>query len=764
MDRREKTRDIDLMDYWSVVVRRKWIVITFAGAIVLLTGVFSFLATPLYKSTATLLIEEESSRMLSVAETFSDERRVVQDLRSYNTQLMLFSSKSLAERVARKLNLLVRPEFGAANTKRTSLLAELQYVLSFRWLKSRKNQGEARPDLSMPPDPYSEIAEWLQERIDVRPIRETKLVEVSFTFPSAPLATEIVNSLVEEFINFSIEKRYSTTQQASDFLTESIANVKNEIGAKEREIQRYSQERDISFLSETESTAVSTFADLNEAYNQAMLERINAEAEYRELRNFQGDSVTQYISDPAIQELKAEHSRVRAEYEEKGNQLKPDHPEMIRLKARLDSLREEINKAADSAGGRYRAALKKESSIKATLDKQRADVTTMKNNAILYNSLKSEVDSKRRLLNTLLERQGEAQLSAQLKGLSASNISIIDPAEPPQKPVSPKKKQNLLLALLAGLFGGVGLCFLFDYLDDSIKGPDEVEKLAELPSLGVIPLVPPEGLQKNNGYNAYYKRRYSYGPENPDKEHTLPEVKEIELINHLYPDLPMSEDYRTIRTSILLSHAEKPPKTIVCTSALTQEGKTSTVVNLATSFAQLQERVLVVEADLRKPRLHRIFKQRNLTGLTGYLTGKTPLKDIIDKTFVENVWLIPSGLIPPNPVELLNSRKMRDLLEEVSEVFDIVLLDSPPVLAVIDSVVISSIVEGTMLVIQGGKTRRKPFLAAVEELRRAKANIIGVVVNGLDLSQNGVYYSSHYRYYRSEVSGKEEQEPRRDFR
>ena len=286
MDRREKTRDIDLMDYWSVVVRRKWIVITFAGAIVLLTGVFSFLATPLYKSTATLLIEEESSRMLSVAETFSDERRVVQDLRSYNTQLMLFSSKSLAERVARKLNLLVRPEFGAANTKRTSLLSELQYVLSFRWLKSRKNQPGARPDLSVPPDPYSEIAEWLQERIDVRPIRETKLVEVSFTFPSAPLATEIANSLVEEFINFSIEKRYSTTQQASDFLTESIANVKNEIGAKEREIQRYSQERDISFLSETESTAVSTFADLNEAYNQAMLERINAEAEYRELRNY----------------------------------------------------------------------------------------------------------------------------------------------------------------------------------------------------------------------------------------------------------------------------------------------------------------------------------------------------------------------------------------------------------------------------------------------------------------------------------------------
>jgi len=756
MENRDRIKDIDFMDYWRLVVRRKWIALTFAGAVVLLTGIFSFLATPLYKSTATLLIEEESSRILSAAETFSNEPRVVQDLRSYNTQLMLFSSKALAERVSRKLNLLVRPEFGVGKKQRTSLLSKLGQIITFRWIHPPKNQDMARSGLSMPLDPYSEIVDSLLKRIEIKPIRETNLVKVSVTLPSAALAMDIVNSLVEEFINFSIEKRYSTTRQASDFLTESIANLRNEIEARERELQRYGQEQDISFLSENESTALSTFTELNDAYNQAMLERINAEAEYRALRNFQGDSVSQYVSDPTIQQLKAEYTRARAEYEEKGKQLKPDHPEMGRIKARLDSLMEEINKAADSAEGRYRAAVKKETSIKATLDIQRADVTTMKNNAILYNSIKSEVDSRRRLLNTLLERQGEAQLSAQLKGLSASNISIIDPAELPQKPVSPKKKLNLLMALLVGLFGGAGLCFLFDYLDDTIKGPDEVEKLAGLPSLGVIPLLPPEGLQKDRGYNTYYKRRYSYGPENPSGEQTLPEVKEIELINHLFPDLPLSEDYRTIRTSFLLSHAEKPPRSIVCTSALTQEGKTATVVNLAISFAQLQKKVLLVEADLRKPRLHRIFRARNLTGLTGYLTGKAALKDILCKTSIENVWLISSGLIPPNPVELLNSKKMKDVLAEVSEAFDIVLLDSPPVLAVIDSVVISSIVEGTLLVIHGGKTRRRPFLAAVEQLRRAKANIIGVVVNGLDLSRDGGYYSNHYGYYKYERSEKED--------
>lgn len=314
------------------------------------------------------------------------------------------------------------------------------------------------------------------------------------------------------------------------------------------------------------------------------------------------------------------------------------------------------------------------------------------------------------------------------------------------------------MAFLIGLFGGVGLCFLFDYLDDTLKGPDDLERLAGLPSLGVIPYLPPEGFKKSKKYNSYLSHRYSYGSENPEKEHTLPEVKEIELVNHLYPDLPISDDYRTIRTSILLSHAEKPPKTILFSSAMTQEGKTATVVNMAISFAQLQERVLVVETDLRKPRLHRLFKVRNIPGLTGFLTGKVPLKEVIQKTFIENIWLVPSGPIPPNPAELLNSKKLRDLLDEVSQVFDIILLDSPPILAVTDSVIIASIVDSIVAVVRAGKTRRKPFLSAVEELKRARSKIIGVVFNGADFAKEGSYYSKYYRYYKYGSYGKEEQE------
>jgi succinoglycan biosynthesis transport protein ExoP len=758
MEDEERTREIDLLDYWRIILRRRWIVIAFAGVVLLYTGISTFLATPLYRSTATLLLEEESSRILSIDEAFGNQSRFVPDLRAYNTQLKLLTSKSLAEKVARKLNLLSRPEFGAGSKPRTSLFKEIMYIVTLRWVSPKKTSSEENANPLLPANPYAGLAGAILGGIQVSPIRDTKLVELSFISPSPVLSAEIANTIAEEFINFSIEKRYSTTQQASDFLTESIANLRDDLAAKERELQRYGQEKDILFLSESESTAVNTFSNLSQAYDQAMLERINAEAEYRELKDLESDAIPQFISDPAIQQLKTEYTRLRADYQEKSKLLKPDHPEMAQIKARLDSLKDEINKAADAAEGRLRAAQKKEASIKYTLDKQRGDVAKMKNNSILYNSIKSEVESKRRLLNTLLEKQSETQLSAQLRGLNASNISIIDKAEIPMSPVSPNKRNSLLMALFIGLFGGVGLAFLFDYLDDTIKGPADVEKLTGLPSLGMIPFLPPEGARKSKGYSSYLRNRYSYGKEAPEREHTLPEVKEIELINHLDPDGPLSEDYRTVRTSILLSHADKPPKVIVFTSAMTQEGKTATVVNLGISFAQLQERVLIVETDLRKPRLHRLFKLRNVNGLTGYLTGKVPLKDVIHKTFVENIWVVPSGPVPPNPAELLNSKKMKDMLEEASQIFDLVLLDSPPVLAVIDSVIISSIADGMVIVIRAGKTRRKPLLGAVEELRRARANVIGVVFNGADLGMEGSYYSKYYRYYRDYGQyGKEDQ-------
>ena len=759
MNYEEERREVDLLEKWRVIVKRKWVIVTFASALVLFTGIFTFTATPIYKATTTILIDEEASKVMSIEDEFG-YRRQMTDLRFYNTQLKLLKSRSLMERVARKMNLLSRAEFGAGKKPKKSLMATARDLISLRWVSSKKKSKDKESNLRISYNPYSGIAESVRDGLEVSPIRETKLVEVSYTSAFPVLTAEIVNTMAEEFITFSVEKRYETTQQVSDFLSEQIANLREDLAAKERELQRYSWEKGLLFLSDTESSAVSKFADLNEAYTRTQISRINAEAVYRELKNLRVDSLPQFMNNSMIQQLKTEYTRMKNEYEENSKTFKPSYPEMIRLKAKLDNMKEElqneIKKAVDAAESEYRLALKKEASLKNLLNQQRADVANMNSNAILYNSSKIEVENKRILLNSLVERQNETLVSARLGGLKTSNISIIDKAEVPKSPISPKKRKNLILAFLIGIFGGVGFCFFFEYLDNTVKGPEDVEKLTGLSSLGVIPLLPAGGGKKRKKYGYYSRNKYSYGKENPQSEDAMPEIKEIELVNHLYPKFFISEDYRTVRTSILLSHAESPPKTIVFSSTLPKEGKTATVVNMAVAFSQLEERVLVVDSDLRKPRLHRIFKVRNFGGLSGYLTGKVSLKDAIQKTSVGNIWLLPSGPIPPNPAELLNSKKMKKMMEGVKEAFDVILFDTAPVLAVIDTVIVSSIADSTVLIIKADKVMRKPFLNAVEELRRAKAKIIGVLFNELKVKKGDYHFMDYYRYYRQHYYGEEE--------
>ncbi len=767
VDERDTEENVDLLEYWRVIVKRKGVLLLFAAIVIVLVGIRTFTATPKYQAKATLLIEDESAKMMSIEDEFG-YRVGRTDLRFFNTQLRLLQSESLTDRVVTKMNLLSRPEF-SEDEKKNSFISGFKNFITLKWITRKKKAEEGEESLASLMDPNSEIIEMIQDEIDVSPIRETKLVEVSYKSEYPVLAAEIVNTLADEFISFSIEKKYETTQQASDFLSEQIANLREDLAAKERELQKYGKEKELFFLSDKESTAVSKFADLNQAFTQSQIDRINKESAYRELRDLSVDSLPQYINNKLIQDLKTDYAGMKNEYEEKRKIFKADYPEMISLKAKLDNmkgeLRSEINKAVDAAESEYNSALKRESSLKRLLEQQKTDVIQMNSNAILYNSIRIEVENKRKLLESLVSRQSETQVSARLGGLKTSYVSIIDRAKVPKDPVSPKKKMNLILALLVGIMGGVGLCFVLEYLDNTVKGPEDVEKLTGLPSLGVIPYLPPEGMKskKRYGYYSGYNSYGSYGEDNPGKDAaTLPEIKEIELVNHLHPRFYLSEDYRTIRTSILLSHAESPPKTIVFLSSLPSEGKTVTAANMAVAFAQLNQRVLVVDSDMRKPRLHRIFNVKNTGGLSGYLTGKVPIEDAVKKTEIENIWIIPSGPIPPNPSELLNSQKMKLMLDEMKRGFDVIMLDSPPVLAVIDGVILASIVDSAVYVIEAGKTTNKTFVSGVEELKKAKGNIIGVLFNEAKVSRRGDYsgyykgYSKYYRYRRYYGSDDEE--------
>jgi len=750
---KDERREIDLMEYWRVILKRKHIFFIFAGTLIVLMALYSFLAPSKYKPSASLLIEEDPSKILSIQDEFGlmGYPSQMRDMVFLNTQITMLESESLAERVATKLDLLSRKEFGGPEGSGKSLFARIGDIVTFKWLRSRTDASDGE-ELS---DPYREIIAKMSKALEIEPVRDTKVLRISYISKHPLLATEIVNTYAKEYINFYIDKKYQTTQQASNFLDERIITLREDISIKERELQRYAQEKEIVLLTDTESVAHSKFADLDKAYTQAQIERVNAEAKYRALRDSTVDSLPRTVENRLIQDLEEEYTQMKNEYQQKLEIFKPDYPEMISLKTKIESMRnqlgEEIQRATALAENEYRSALRRESSLRNLREQQRSDLAQLDSDAILYNNLKTEVENMRRLLNTLEGMQEETKVSAQLKGLETTSISIIDEARVPKNPVSPNKMRNLMLALVFGLFGGAALCFVFEYLDNTIEGPEVVERMSGLPSLGVIPYLHSEADEgKKHGKRSPRRRPSPHTTSLHRDEEPPSQIKEIELVNHRHPTSSFAEDYRTVTTSILLSHMDRPHKIMAFTSSLPKEGKTVTVANIAVALAQINKQVLILDLDLRKPRLNKIFQIRNSRGLTSYLTGKCSLEEAAHKTHIDNVWLIPSGPIHPNPAALLNSDMMKRLIDGIKEEIDYVLLDTPPVLAVVDALNVSALVESVVMVVQPGKTPKKSFMGAVEQLRNVQANILGVVFNKSDI-HTMKYYDRypHYKHYYS---------------
>jgi len=371
--------------------------------------------------------------MLSIDQTFRYQPQVIRDSTFFNTQIKLIRSKSLAEKVVQKANLLSRPGFGPGDQPKKSLLGSIRSVLTFQWLRSRKNGDEQESDSLVVTNPYSGPARQLLRAISVAPVRETRLVDVNFVSSDPKLAAEILNILIEEFKSFSLEKRYEFTQQASDFLSDQIATLQKDLGAKEMELTRYSKEKDIFSLSPTESMVLNELSRLSSAHTEARMLRFEKESIFRELSDLEADSIPQFVRDPAQQDLKKEYIRLKNEYDEKLESLREGHPEMTQRKARMESIMVELQKAVESAESEYNAARQNEISLRLELERQKEKVATSDSNAIHYNMIKDEVDNLRRLVNTLDQRRTEAQVSAKLRGFEAGNISIIDSGEVPER-------------------------------------------------------------------------------------------------------------------------------------------------------------------------------------------------------------------------------------------------------------------------------------------------------------------------------------------
>ncbi len=722
----QEEREVHLRDYWKVIQKRRWIVIAFFFIVLIATAVGTFTMKPIYRGTATIQINKENPQIVDFKEIFAVN---TMDMDYYQTQYKILESRTLARRVIETLKLSEHPEFQARpGTPFQKWKSNLLASLSGFFGSSDRSDSESGRE--------SHLISRFLSRLKIEPIRNSRLVKIHFDSNSPELSTQVSNTLAAAYIQQNLEARFVSTEQAKEWLGRQLEDLKAKVERADESLQEFGSKHDIISLDEKENVTMQRLTELNETLTKAESERMAKEALYKQTQDRHFDSFPSILENRLIQDLKQAYIQLEAQYMKLSETFKPEYPEMLRLKNQMEALQKrltsEIDKMILGIKSDYESSLRKEALLRKAFQEQKAKALEMKEKGIQYNILKREADTNRDLYKGLLLRMKEAGVSA---GITASNIQIVDQAELPTRPYKPNKKLNLLLAAVVGLFLGVGLAFFFEYLDNTIKTPEDLEQWVRLPSFGMVP-------EASNGRRKRLERGNSYP---------------VELITYGYPKSMLSEAYRSIRTSILLSSSEKTPKRISITSPNPSEGKTTTVINTAIALSQTGARVLIIDADMRKPRVHKIFNHENGTGLSTFLSGHGDLDAIVKKSEVPNLFYIPSGPVPPNPSELLGSNLFKKMLESLEARFDHVLLDSPPVLGFADAIILASSVNGVILTVLGGRTPRETLQRAKEAVQQTQTKILGVVINRVDIrrSDYGYYYYRYHSYYGEEGKKKE---------
>lgn len=725
-------------DYWRVVLKRKWTIITFAVALITIVTIASFKATPVFKATVKIEIESEKTNILPYKDVVELETITAGQDQYLQTQFKILQSRSLAKRVIEALSL-----GQSSNVPKPSVFDSLRlpFVAPVGG-GTHNNQDEAK----------SKAVDKFLDNLEVSPIRNSRLVEVRYYSPDPKQAANIINTLANEYIQQNFESRYQATQKATEFLSRQLVDLKARVEKSEEELTKYAQAHNILGLDDKQNVTVRTLADLNDSLTKARTERMKKESLYQIAAASDISKFPEILKTPLIVDLEKKLATLKQEQARVGASFRPGWPELDQITSQIaeteSQLQAEKAKSIRSIAADYETSAKHENLLRIALEQQKEEANRLNQNAIQYNILKREVDTNKQLYDGLLQRMKEASISA---GLKSSNIRIVDTAEIPKSPDRPRKLFNIFVSLVIGLLVGVGLAFFREHMDSSVKTPEDIDHFVQLPNLGVIPLL-----------DSVYSRKLLYGPGGNNgghKKHVNGNGKlpSMDLITFTQSDSVISEAYRSLRTALLLSHSDKPPKTILVTSAQRGEGKTTTAINIAISLTQLGARVLILDCDMRNPRCHKALKLTNDRGMSAFLTGNTELSSLIKETQVPNLYVITGGKIPPNPAELLASPRMRQALDLLDELFDYIIVDSSPMLAVTDPMILSPTVDGVIFVIKAEETPKQVVKKLKQNLLSTNARILGVVINQANLQsadynyRYGYYYS--YGYYGDDRNG-----------
>jgi succinoglycan biosynthesis transport protein ExoP len=725
------TEQKHVLDYVRILYKRRWIALPVFLVLFAVGAVNTLRETAVYQGKVQLLIESDTPKVAKLDQMFESGASYYDD-DFRQTQYRILQSRSLAKLTIDAMKLWDAPSLGAGPAARGSITVTglVRTAVHFAITFARASF----PDDAEAPAPPTAAQRAGNEtgrqsgRIDeflggltIAPVRASRIVEVKYSSTDPVFAAAAANAVVKAYIQQNMEAKFTTSKDAADFLGDRLAEQRKALEVSEAALQAYKERNGtVSVTDSASNIVVQRLTDLNAALTKAKTERINKEAQYAQLKSAEGsgglDTYPAVLENEYVQKLKADLADLQRQQATLGQRYGDRNPEMIKIRGTIETaevkLKNELSKVVESVKNQYQAALGEERSLQAALDSQKGEALSLNRKGIEYGVLLREVESNKQIYDSLMHRTKETGISSELR---ASNVRVVDPAEIPRSPISPNVQRGLMVAFGASLFLAVVLAFGLEYLDNRVKTPEQIRLDLGLPFLGMVPAIARKHL------NA-----------------------EPPLLSNSVPT-DYSEALRSVRTSLLFSSAKQGAKSLVITSTGPGEGKTLMASNIAIALAQAGQRVVLIDADMRRPRVHELFRQDQEPGLSNLIVGTMDPNGVMQASGVPGLSLIPAGHIPPNPSELLGSRRFREVIDSFEDRFDWIIIDSPPVMAVTDACLLAHDATGVLFVVGSEMTNRHVAAVALDQLEAAQAKFVGAVLNRVDLKRHSHYYAQYYR-------------------
>jgi capsular exopolysaccharide synthesis family protein len=692
-------KDADVRDLFSALARRKWLIMSLALIMAILALIISLAMTPIYRANGVVKIDAESKQLLDYGVEKASSTRLTNE-EFMRTQYKILQSRQLARRVIDTLameDLLLETE--NENAKKpfyADFVQKIKDQIKSTASSASGKQIPAEEEHAMP----AEVA-FLQA-LRIEPNGKSQLVGISYDAEDPKLAASVVNSLIDNFINMTLDSRVASADHAKVFLSEQLVKAKTNLEESERKLVRYEKAKGIVNTGRPDSLISASLEQLNQAYVSAKRARIDAEAELRQRGGAISGNV-RILDNVVIQNLKAELQRLKSKYQENAQIYKSGYPLMREIQGQIKTteatLAKELRNIKRSVGqdtkANFTAALQKEQELSKELNKAKGVLMSSRDKSLGHNTLLREVQSNREIYEGLHQRMKEVNIAGHV---GTNNITKIDSAFVPYAKHTPNTKLNIGLGLIFGFLLGSLIALLLEKMDERIKSVEDLKKLSDLPVLGIFPNTKVKG-----------------------------KGRQAVLVSE-NPNSAMAEAFRSLRTNMLFSTPEGVPKILHLTSSGPSEGKSNTGINLASVFAQTGKSVLMIDADLRKPSLHKYLQVDNMLGLSDYLSGDFALSEVEKKTDILGLSIITAGAATTSPADFLSSHKMVELLQHVSDKYDFILIDSPPVMGLADALVLSNRSSATLFIVSSHEAKKSHVIGALERLKMGYGNVIGFVL------------------------------------